>query len=196
MASSSVAIANRALQQLGAGSISALDQGNDRALAMNTAYEPLRRRLLRKYNWSFAIKRASIAALANNTAWGGLKQYLLPNDFLRLVRNKEIDFTDVEHDWTIEHNDLGKVIVTADDSPLQFRYIADVTNTTLFDATFDEALATLMALETCERITQSNTKKADLAAAFKDVVAEAKLTQAIEKGGQEPVQSPWLDARV
>ncbi len=162
---------------------------------MNVAYEPVKRRLLREYPWGFAIKRASVAALVAETTWGGLKQYPLPNDFLRLILEDDSDHTAdasyaVQKDWKIE----GENIVTGDGSPLQFRYVADIDDTTKFDALFDEALVALLAFETCEELTQSNEKKSALWDEMRTAIRLARATGAIEKGALTQVQDPWLDA--
>src|SRR5262245_52196167 len=100
MAVSEVSIANLALQKQGASSkIEALDQDSANARSIATAYESVRNALLRRYQWSFAIKRASIAADATLTTWGELNRFPLPDDFARLIRDDE---TGVRTDWRIE----------------------------------------------------------------------------------------------
>ena len=86
--------------------------------------------------------------------------------------------------------------IIIDGAPLQYRYIVKVTDPTLFDASFDEALATLLAYKTCEEITQSNTKKKILAEDMVEIIREARQVNAIEKGSAPPVQDDWLDARL
>jgi len=176
---------------LGASRIASLTQDSKNARVMNTAFEPVKRNLIRRYDWSFAIKRDSIAAQAAQTKWGELNRFALPNDYLRLLRNKEIDFLDFNHDWTIE----GRFIVTADAAPLEIRYLADIADPTLFDATFDEALSALLAVECAEEITQSNTKKKQLRQDSLDQIKIAFRLGAIEKGPQEVIQDTWLDSR-
>lgn len=190
MAESNVKIANRALQHVGEKQIASLTENSRQARAVNTCFHALRKRLLRRYPWSFAISRASVAASASQTDWGELYRYAKPNDFLCLIRNKEIDYIDSRHDWTIE----GQYIVTADSSPLQFRYVADVTDPTLFDPIFDEALAVLVAYNIVEQLTQSNTKKEALANDMVEVVKEAQRVNAIEKGSQDSVEDDWITA--
>lgn len=197
MANSSVSIANRALQKLGARRIESLTQDHKNARAMNVAYEPVKRKLLRSYDWAFAIKRASVAALSAQTDWGSLNQFPVPNDFIRLLVNKEIDDTldasvDYEKDWKIE----GRNIITADSAPLQFRYISDVIDPTLHDACFDEALAAALAYECCEELTQSNQKKVELKDDVKQEIRDAKRLGFIEKGPMVQVEADWLNERL
>jgi len=109
-----------------------------------------------------------------------------------LLRNKEIDFRDFNHDWTIERG----FIVTADAAPLQIRYIADITDPTMYDAAFDEAFAAYLAVECCDEITQSNTKKKLVVDDADKQIKIAYRIGAIEKGPQEVVQDTWLDSRL
>jgi hypothetical protein len=188
MAVSETQIANRALQKLGAARIESLTQNSPNARSMAAAYAMTRDAELRRYDWSFAIKRDSIAADANDTSWGGWKRYGLPNDFARLIRDDE---TQAYVDWRIE----GRYIVTADDSPLKIRYIARVEDPNLFDPLFIEALACKLALETCEEITQSTSKKQSIKDDYDIAIAEARRLGAIEKPAQEFNEDPWLSAR-
>jgi len=190
MATSEVSIANRALQKMGESGIESLTEDSPNARSMNTAYTPLRDKLQRQYTWNFCKARASIAASSEQTTYGELNRFQKPNDFLRLLRNKESSAQDVRHDWTIE----GDYIVTADAAPLQFRYIAKVTNTALFDAIFDEALATLIASETCLDVTGSNKRKNDLVLDLRGVIASARQTNAIENDSSIPLEDDWLIA--
>ncbi len=186
---SSVTIANRALQRLSATAISALSQTIPNAQNCNTAYDPLRRMLLRRYPWSFAIARASVAMDSNQTAWGNHNRYLLPNDFIRLIRPGGQD-TDSRTDWRIE----GQYIITNDGSPLQFRYIFDNTDPTTFDPLFCEALSCLMAHEICLAVTGSQERKQGLAADLKDIIAQAKKADSFERDAQEPLLDDWIIA--
>lgn len=189
MAISKVAIANRALQKLGEGSISSLSQDNPSARTINQAYDITRRAELRRYHWSFAIKRDSIAADAADTAWGDWNRYSLPNDFLRLIRDDE---TGQAPDWRIE----GLYIVTADAAPLDIRYIADIDDPNYYDALFIEAFASKLAMEICKQVTGSTSAKAQAKIDYDDAIAEARRIGAIEKAAQEFPEDTWLNARL
>jgi hypothetical protein len=60
-----VEICNRALQKLGAARITSLTQDTPNARSCNVAYNVLRKAELRSHPWSFAIKRAELAADAS-----------------------------------------------------------------------------------------------------------------------------------
>jgi hypothetical protein len=188
VAVSKVAIVNRALQKLGAKRIESLSQDHPNARSMNTAFEPVRNALFRRYKWNFAIKRESVAADADQTAWGELNRYALPADFARLIRDDE---TRVRSDWKIE----GRYIVTDYASPLEFRYVAIIDDPTVYDPLFVELLSTVLAIETCEEITQSTSKLNSLEMRFKRDYADARQAGAFELDPEEALDDDWLIAR-
>jgi len=189
MAVSDVSIANRALQKLGAKRISALTQDHPNARSMNAAYERVRDAELRRYPWSFAIKRASIAAdSTDETILNTWKRYSLPNDFIRLIRDDE---SGAHVDWKIE----GLYILSSDASPLEIKYIARITDPNYFDSLFCETFAGRLALECSREIADSTGDKESLREDYKTDIAEAKRVGAIEKEAQEFPEDSWLAAR-
>lgn len=190
MAASEVSLANRALQILGVSQgIESLAQDHPNARSMSRVLEPRRQAMLRKYRWTFAIKRASVAADGTQTAWGSLNRYSKPNDFLRLLRDKDVP--NRREDWKIEE----RYIITADASPLEFRYIADITDPTQWDSLFFEALAHDMAHESCKEVTGSTGAKQDIKDDLKTILSEAKHVGAMEEDPVEAVEDDWLQAR-
>ena len=192
MAISKVAIANLALQKLGATRISSLTQNDPNAASMNAAYDAIRRRELRAYEWSFAIRRDSIAADAAQTSWGSHNRFTLPADYLCLIRDDE---TGQAPDWKIESASDGTFIITDDAAPLQIRYIADIDDPTYYDSLFVEALACALALHCCEEITQSTSKKQGIAADYDMAIKRAMQQSAIEKPATEFPEDDWINAR-
>lgn len=195
MAASNVAIANLALQKLGASRIESLTEDHPNARSMNAVFELVRDAELRRYTWNFAKRRASLAADASDTAWGNWNRYSLPNDFLCLIRDDESGYAP---DWRIESGAEGEgaFIVTADAAPLDFPYIARITDPNQLDPLFIDAFACKLALQTCQEITQSVTKKADVKDEYDTAIAEARRVNAIEKPAQEFPEDEWLTARL
>jgi hypothetical protein len=180
---SAVSIANRALQKLSATRITSLTQDHKNARSCNVAYDPVRRALLRLYSWSFAVKRFSIAADATLTVYGELNRYQVPNDFIALLRP-----TDERVDWGIEDG----FIVTGDASPLQSRYIYDVTDPARFDAFFVEAFASKLAYEICEDVTGATTKRQVLKEDLKEVIADARQANSFELDAVVPLEDDFI----
>ena len=194
MAISNVQIANRALQKLGAKRISSLDQDHPNARSMNAAFERVRDAELRRYDWGFAIRRASVASDASQTLWGSLNRFSLPNDYIRLIRDDE---SGGQLDWKLEagSDSEGVYIITADSSPLEFRYVAQITDPNKFDALFVEAFATKLALECCKEISDSTADKESLKDDYEFAISEARRFGAIEKPAQEAPEDEWLSVR-
>ncbi len=187
---SKVEIANRALQLIGAKRIVSLTEDSRNARAANAAYEPVKRAELRKHPWCFATKRKQLPASATEPIFTRANSFPLPSDFIRLLPpDPETNFNDM--DWIIE----GRNIITNDGAPLDVRYIYDVTDPNEMDVLFREALAAKLAEQLCEEITQSNAKLAAANAAYKDVIAEAKRSNAIEKVAEKPPEDEWVTCR-
>jgi len=185
---SEVGICNRALQHLGALRIASLDETSVEARACNNAYEPVRDALLRSHPWSFAIKRASLAADATDPEFDPPgTRYPFPTDALRILLPNSTDC-----DWTIE----DRYILSDWTAPLEVRYVAQITDPNTMDPLFREALAAKLAIEMCEEITQSNTKLAGLLEKYKDIIHDAKRSNAIERPAQDLREDDWLTARL
>lgn len=187
---SDVEIANRALQTLGAKTITALSDDSRNARSVNACFIPLRQKELRIHTWNFAVERVVLAASATAPTFERATAYPLPSDFLRLLApDPEGNYNN--RDWQIE----GRSIITDDTGALNLRYIKDVTDPNLMDPLFREALAMSIAYNLAEPITQSNTKKKDAYALYNDVIAEAKKVNAIERIALEAPEDTWVTVR-
>lgn len=187
---SEVGICNRALQKIGARRITSLVEDSVNARACLVAYETIRDAELRKHPWNFAISRGSLAADATAPDWGRTNSFTLPSDFLRLLAPyPEDNLNDL--DWQIED---GK-IMTDEDAPLYIRYIKRVTDANTMDVLFREALSCALAVELCDEITQSNTKREILVAMYDRAIRDAKKANAIERVSAMPPEDTWITAR-
>ncbi len=173
----------------GASRIESLTADHPNARSMNAAFEKVRRAELRRYNWGFAIRRATIPADGDQTEWGEWNRFAKPADMLRLVRDNE---TGQRVDWRIE----GGFIVTADSAPLEIKYVADITDPNAFDDLFVEAFAAKLAWRCCKEITGSTSAQDRCNDDYKVAIAEATRVGALEKDAQEFVEDDWLNARL
>lgn len=187
--SSQISICNRALQMLGAGTITSLSENSKTARALGVAYEPKRKGLLRKYNWNFAIRRAELAADTEAPLFGMRNRFQLPSDFRRLLHD---DTTRLERDWRVE----AGFIHTNDGSPLKIRYIADVTEPGAFDPLFSELLSAEIAEAICEELTQSTTKLQAVKEIKREAMSDARRMNAFENKSLEPQLDDWISMRV
>jgi hypothetical protein len=190
MATTVVSICNLALQKLGAQRITTLDEDSNNARHCNAIYEQMRDKELRANRWKFSICRATLAPSATEPEFDFAYAFPVPTDFLRLLPPNRTTL-----DWTLESVDGTQHILTNDGDTLEIRYIKRVTDVAQFDHLFVDMLACSMALQLCEPITQSNTKKDSIKEDYKRARAEARLVNAFEQTTEDDPEDPWLAAR-
>ena len=189
MATSRIAIANGALQRLGAKRIEALTENSPNARSMNAAIDRVLKTEMRRYDWGFAIKRASIAADGDGPTWGDWNRYSKPGDMLRLLRDDE---GGARVDWKIE----GDYILSADAAPLEIRYIAFIEDPNFYDALFVEAVECKLAMVCCKEVTGSHSEAVGVKKDYADAIAEAKRVGSIEEGARDFPEDDWVSARL
>jgi hypothetical protein len=196
---SQVQICNLALTKLGSERILSLSDNNKQARTLSAIYDELRDDELRRHLWNFAMTRTSLPADAATPAWGFDFQYSLPAACLRLVQVNDLflplgrsDYSDI---LGVPFQLEGRKILTDLSAPLKIRYLQRITDTNLHDPSFNNVLATRLAMEACEDITQSNTKKESLRGDYRDAIAAARSADALENPPQPIAEDPWEIAR-
>lgn len=202
-----IQICNRAAQLLGAQAISSIQENSRTARALNRAYQPVMLAELRKNFWGFSIMRAVLAASATKPAFGPSNYFPLPANFIMLAPPDNSGAATfggtvgyntgfgpqgnqgLPNDWQIENGGpgVGPAIVTNDPAPLYIRFVSSAITESMFDVLFAEALSGALACDTCEEITQSNTKLASAEAFYTDTMERAKQRNAYEK---PPILAP------
>lgn len=183
-------ICNLALGKLGpaSGFLAALDTDQTvAAQACRRVYEPMRDEVTEIFPWRFARRRALLPADTNVPAWGYTAQFVLPSDFLRLL-----SMMNTAEDYELE----GGVLMSNDAAPLYIRYLARVTDTSQFSPTFVSALACRIAIEICETITKSTTKKQGLAQEYSALLKQAKHVENFGATSDKPQDGDWLLSRL
>lgn len=197
---SQVEIANRALTKLGAARIISFGDDNKQSRAISSMFDHVYMSEMRTHVWSFTIKRTSLAALTTTPSWGYSYEYQLPADYLRLLQVDEI-FTGVFLDDYVNTDtkeyaiEQGKILTDLG-APLKIKYCAKVEDTNLWDATFVEAIASRLAYELAEDLTQSNTKKADAMTDYQRSMSAAIRSNAIEVPPQMMADNTWIMSRI
>ena len=173
-----ITIINAALTKLGQRTITTLsDDARSARLAAKT-YESILDDLLRDHPWNFATRRVALTASSTTPAWGYDYYYPLPAGFLRLLDV----YNPSNYPYEIENlEDVGTVIATDMSSPIYIRYTARITDVSVMDVKFREALAGRFAKEWAEPLTGSESLRKDAAEIYEKVVLEAKHVD-----GQEP----------
>lgn len=195
-----IQIANRALTKLGSNRITSLSDDVKAARSISSCFEDLRDDEMRMSRWQFAMKRVTLAALADAPTFGYQYQYALPADFLRLdMINDQYPSAVMDNyintevlDYTIEGNN----ILTDIDAPLKLRYIARIEDPNEWDVNFREMLASRIAAEICEDLTQSDTKKQAAWNDYKRAKTNAIRIGAIEKPPSVPPDNSWVISRI
>jgi hypothetical protein len=197
---SQVEIANRALTKLGAARIISFADDNKQSRSVNSMFNVVRDAELRAHLWSFTIKRDSLPALTTTPAWGYDYEYQLPSDCLRLLEVDDIypgpNLDDYRNANTQEFTIEGRKILTNKDAPLKIRYVSRVADTTQWDATFVEAFACRLAMEMCEDLTQSNSKKESVKDDYDTAIMMAIRANAIELPPQDLPDDSWVMSRL
>jgi hypothetical protein len=95
-------------------------------------------------------------------------------------------------DWEIQDG----YIVSSTSSYILLRFIADVTLVPKMDAMFCEGLAARLALESVERLTESEGKKAQITRDYREFMGEARTVDGIETGAIEPPEDDYIQCRI
>lgn len=189
-----VEIYNLALTRLGHDRLISPSDAVEAAYVLESIWPMTRDSVLASYPWRFAIKRTSLAALATapvGTEW--TLQYTLPDECLRIVQVGEA-WSFYEPDLEIFNVEGGKIL-TNESAPLFIRYVQRVTNTGLYPAQFARVVAMQLAMDACEKITNSSAKLQQIEQAYGMAVLQAKRQNAIERPPQRLVDSDWIAAR-
>lgn len=185
MAATEVALCSAALDKLGQDPITSLSDTNKRAKLCNRNYAILRDKLLRSYLWNFAIARVALVADVAVPAFEFENRYILPVDMLRAL-----EMYNSPSEWHIE----GQYLLT-NDSSVNLKYIKQITTTTDFDATFDEALAYLLAAEMAYPLIQSVNTADKMNAKAGIVLKDARSIDAQVGTPQSFDANEWLISR-
>lgn len=197
---SQVEIANRALTKIGEARILSLDDDLEAARVIASLWSIVRDAELRARNWNFSILRTSLPALVAAPAWGFDYQYQLPSDWLRVLQVNDFypgpslsDYrTASEAVWQIE----GGKILTDLAAPLKLRYVARIEDTGSWDASFVEVFACRLAVEICERITQSSTKREFAWKEYDEALKLAVRADAVENPPEPLPDDSWMLSRL
>lgn len=185
-------ICNRALTKLGQTRITSMADTDKVSSACNNAFEPVKRALFRAHPWNFTITRSKITGVATTDIPEYDYQFTIPSDCLKILQIYDLTFKE----WAVE----GSVILANDGPDIYLRYQKDLTyvtdsEATVFDDLFVEAMASKLAYELCELLTQSNSKKAEAAQDFRLAMAEAKRNDAQEGSAATFETSDWVTVR-
>jgi len=203
---SEVDIANRALSMLGEARITSLLDNNKPARAMNARYEMLRDAELAAYAWRFAVTRVQLAASTDVPEWGYSTIYDRPVGDLRPIKiggdfiypgaigvmYESSGYIPDGTPWDI----IGGRIHTNIGAPLDYEYVAQITDAGSFDQLFVEALAARLAADAAEELTQSNSKKEAALFTYKKALSEARRINSLYRPPRLRQAGRWIRSRI
>lgn len=197
---SQVEIANSALSKIGASRITALTDNLEAARLISSRWDLLRDAELRSRNWNFSITRASLAALVTTPAFRYTYEFQLPSLCLKVIQVGEYypgpSMSDYRNAPEAPYQIEGRKILTDYPAPLYIRYVESITDTGQWDALFSESFACKLAMDICERLTQSNSKRQLAAEEYKDAISLAVRSDAVENPPEAIPDSSWLLSRI
>lgn len=198
---SDVAIGNRALSKLGDARVTSFDDASKAARALKACYEIVRDAELRRHTWHFSKTRAELPALADDPLFGYGHAYQLPADCLKVLSVGDyapgVDTSGTYRvgldtsDYVIE----GRKILTDYGAPLSLRYVARVTDPAQYDAGFIEALASRLAMEMANELSDSRSRKDDAREDYRQAIFEAVRANALEAPPVPLSDDAWLLSR-
>ena len=168
---SEIDISSNALTKLGAKPITSFDDLTDRSNLCRDYYPRVRDAVLRAYPWNCAITRMALALDATAPVFGYAYRFQLP------VLPYCLRVLEVEDDP--EYKIEGRYLVT-DESSVNIKFIARITDPGLFDALLVEAIECRLAAELAYPITGSPTLIQTNWTLYEAKLREARTIDAME----------------
>lgn len=198
---STVDIANYALNSLGANNISSFDENSKPARLINQRYESVRDSVFRAHPWNCLIRRTELAQETDTPAFGYAYQYALPTNPYCL---RVLEFSNGTLSYPQDNmfsNTGGPVFVIegrkllSDEGTVKIKYVARVTDPQEYDASLIDVLAAALAFEISYAITGSNSVKQMMAAEYSDKLKQATFVDGTEGAPQRLEASEFIEAR-
>jgi hypothetical protein len=198
---STVDIANYALNSLGANNISSFDENSKPARLINQRYDSVRDSVFRAHPWNCLIRRIELAQETDTPAFGYAYQYALPTNPYCL---RVLEFSNGTLSYPQDNmfsNTGGPVFVIegrkllSDEGTVKIKYVARVTDPQEYDASLIDVLAAALAFEISYAITGSNSVKQMMAAEYSDKLKQATFVDGTEGAPQRLEASEFIEAR-
>ena len=169
---SEVDIINSALNMIGASNIISRGEDSKSARVANQRYDYVRDAVLRAHPWNCAVARRAVAADSDTPAFGYTYQFTLPTDPYCL-RVLGLDYMDV--DFVVEGRKIH-----SDESTINLRYIARLTDLNEYDQLLIEAIAARLAADISFALVQSTSLTGSLFSIYEQKLSEARFVDATE----------------
>lgn len=199
MAESEVAICNIALSWLGGDLIISLDDPSVEAKLCKANYVPLRDAVLEEREWTFAVKRMELPALASGPLYGFDKAFQIPPEVIRIlqvsragddvtsssfantgIRSSSRGGTGIGRETRIEWLREADIVVANSAIQVFARAIIRIIDTTKFSAAFDQALAARLAMDIAIPLTNSEKMQKSMAQMYGEKMALAAASDGLQ----------------
>lgn len=196
MAATETEICNLALAQIGAKRLDDLDADDSlQATLCNLFFDPIRDALLRSFWWRFASSRVALVEDSSSPDFEWDNQFDLPADFLALKSVYGDNLTkdrNVTSSFALE----GLLLLTNADE-VDIRYVAKITDVTLFDPLFVQVLALQLAIQLVMPLAQDQVLMDRLDVKLDKLMRKVRAMDRQETNTQGRDDSrTWTDARV
>lgn len=182
---SKVDIVNTSLALIGAESVIDLGEDNPRAKTMSRLYDDIRREVIAEGEWSFSIKRATLAKLAAAPVWGFGSAFQVPSDALRILEAE---------DQSVEWQREADQIVT-DQSAMKVRYVADIDDPNKYTPGFLISFAYRLASAGAYPLTNSATLAKSLYDAYTVLVSSQRSVDSMQGTAKKFESTEIINAR-
>lgn len=192
-------IANWALDLLGEGSITDINDTTERAERLLAAWGPVRDAALRARWWRFSIVRTTVAADTATPSWGFDKQYTIAGGVVRVIQVDQYWPAPALADYIGEDSAPYRIerdkILTDIASPLKVRWIVNTIDVGQWDSCFAQVMACDLADRLSTRITGSEQIKSRIKQERYVALSDAVRANALEQPPTAIGDSSWVAVR-
>jgi hypothetical protein len=89
----------------------------------------------------------------------------------------------------------GKKLLSDEGSPLSIRYVKREEDPNQWDSLLVSAVSARLAMELCEELTQSNTKRERATVEFESIMSSARRADGQEQSPMPFEEDAWINAR-
>jgi len=107
-----------------------------------------------------------------------------------------VDLADYRNSEDVDYVVEDNMVLTNLSSPLSIRYGASIADPQKWDALFREVLACRLAVELCEDLTQSSTKREFAWEEYKNAIVVARRASAVERLPASIPDDAWIFSRL
>jgi len=179
MAASATEICNLALSWLAGNRITSLSDDSEEGRLCSANYDPSRRAVLEEREWTFAVKRVQLTALAEPPLFGYTFLFLVPSDSLYNIGTYDPGHANIRQPPQIEHVIEGQNIL-ANKQAVNIKYVSDVENTKHFSPLFDQALAAHVAMNIAIPLTENQDQFVNMSALYENNLTKAIASNSLQ----------------